>query len=624
MYRDMNLVENIFEACDSIIQSDPLIHDSLLFQYSLAQIYYELSNNRTLEAYKIILDLEEDSHQSYISRKPRSAYNYINAFTIMSLGDLESAQKVYYNNVEFGKSTQDTATILMNLYSLGQLYNDEEESDAAIKCYQEILNMGKFNDRVSTHALTMFELSEAYLNKGNYKDALESINKGLELIQEHDLQVLKPDMLVQKGEIFIATKDFDSAELIRKEISSIDKKDINSSHFGEITLFYANLHASKKEHEKIIPLATSIIDTDGIKNSIKLSAYTKLHTAYHNMTRYDSAYHYLNEHNTLLEQNLKDEKLQKTNYLKIKYDSDQKEKDNELLSVKLIKNENFQKLLLILMGFFGLMISFLIAAYYQKIKYNKKLESEVQKRTVHLQQSNDLLKSSYKDIEEFNRILSHDLKEPVRNIVSFSQLTRKKLSEDSQFIDHIDIITNSGKQLSALIEEVNVYRNNVSNDLNTMTHFNISKLMNDVLSKVRQKYLKKNIQLKINNTGMIKSHLDSLEIIMNKIFDNASLFNDNDEVLIDVTYSLSENTHNFWIADNGIGIDPQYHDTIFQSFTRLNNRDAYTGSGLSLSIVKSLTNRLGGEIYITDSDSLTGTCFKIELPANPINYYSQN
>ncbi|MEO7677618.1 MAG: ATP-binding protein, partial [Verrucomicrobiota bacterium] len=68
-----------------------------------------------------------------------------------------------------------------------------------------------------------------------------------------------------------------------------------------------------------------------------------------------------------------------------------------------------------------------------------------------------------------------------------------------------------------------------------------------------------------------------------------------------------------WVEDNGIGIDPKYHDRIFAIFQRLHTSEEFTGTGVGLAVVKRAVERMNGNMGV-ESEAGKGSRFWIELP----------
>jgi two-component system, chemotaxis family, sensor kinase Cph1 len=86
--------------------------------------------------------------------------------------------------------------------------------------------------------------------------------------------------------------------------------------------------------------------------------------------------------------------------------------------------------------------------------------------------------------------------------------------------------------------------------------------------------------------------------LLTNLVSNAIKFHDGERPKIEVSASSRNNEFVFAIKDNGIGIDPQYHDNLFKMFQRLHSADEYPGTGIGLAISKKIVERHGGRIWI--------------------------
>jgi len=86
---------------------------------------------------------------------------------------------------------------------------------------------------------------------------------------------------------------------------------------------------------------------------------------------------------------------------------------------------------------------------------------------------------------------------------------------------------------------------------------------------------------------------------------------------VEISYDKTVTHHQIIVTDNGIGIEAQYHEKIFEMFKRLHNRSEYEGSGIGLAIVKLGTDKLNGQIDIKSAVG-EGTTFTLQLPYNEL------
>ena len=616
LYRDLHLTKKALDECQKIIDSETSLSDSIFFKYLIAQIYFEYNKANPLGAFQKITENKGITENSQLTDAQIGNFNYLKCFTLHSLGDFEAAQKEYYEAIERGRIARDTSNIVRNTYSLGQLFNDVKDYEDAITCFLQVNEYtNKFETRASTCALNNIELAEAYLNLEQYDEALSALKRAEEISNKSDLTILLSDVLMFRGNVYLGQNKIDSAEHIHKQLLLVNEGIKDQNNIFNTQRFLADLYLAKKMYPQALKLQKEIIeDLDSTALDTKIEALEKISKIYQEMNDFEGAYKQVLACNEVKEIRAADEKRQKTAYLKIKYDSEQKERDNAILSAELVKNQAERRLLYIMIVLAGLILIILFGAFYQKARYNKRLEQEVQKRTIKLKASNKLLNTRNKELDEFNRILSHDLKEPLRNIVSFSQLASRDVTDVQKVKEYLNIVTDSGTQLHQLVEDVNIFQNTNTIDITENTMIDIPEILNDIVQRVQQKYPKKVIKLNLGIIPNIIGTADILNPVFLNLIDNAVKYNKERLVLIDISYELKNKMHQFKVEDNGIGVAPDYRDRIFEMFKRLNVRDSYTGSGLGLSIVRKLIEKAGGEISLVQSQEKKGSTFLFSYP----------
>ncbi|HAE34226.1 MAG: hypothetical protein H6548_04115 [Chitinophagales bacterium] len=248
---------------------------------------------------------------------------------------------------------------------------------------------------------------------------------------------------------------------------------------------------------------------------------------------------------------------------------------------------------------------------------NRILEQEVATRTAELTETNESLMLANAELEEFAHISSHDLKEPIRNINSFSSLIERRISSitNEELLDYLSIIRFNAGQMQLLVNAVYEFVHINKEDI-LVGIVNVSEVVEDVRRVLQstiqdcsgEVVLKDHPETVISNRGM-------LFLILRNLLENGLKYNRSDRPRVEISVECVGNVDHWEIRDNGLGIAPQYHQRIFELFKRLHNREEFQGSGLGLSITRKVVNRLGGEIGIISEEG-HGSVFWFRLPAN--------
>ena len=223
-------------------------------------------------------------------------------------------------------------------------------------------------------------------------------------------------------------------------------------------------------------------------------------------------------------------------------------------------------------------------------------------------------KKTNADLERFNYLASHDLKEPIRNIGNFTGLIFKKLPAQArkELGDYFSIIKNSSKHLYDLLDDLVKY--------NQIRHFNpvfqevdMKALISDVWISLEEVVQQNNAKLNVDTLPAINSSQSLLYILFYNLIENGLKYNTSEDPVIRIIYTKQSGMHEFRIIDNGQGIDEAYHKTVFQVFRKLENRRETPGSGIGLAICKTIVQKLKGKIEL-ESQLNQGSTFIVELP----------
>ena len=229
-----------------------------------------------------------------------------------------------------------------------------------------------------------------------------------------------------------------------------------------------------------------------------------------------------------------------------------------------------------------------------------------------LAMSNQALKRSNKELDDFAYVASHDLKAPLRAIQSLSQWiiedTAELLPEESQ--KHFEQMQQRVERMERLLEDLLRYSRvgRISTDIQPV---DTKALVQDIIDLIAPR---KELQFNIApDLPTVMSEQSPLHQVFQNLISNAIKHNDKPESSIDVSWQEKGDLVSFTVKDNGPGIDAKYHERIFQIFQTLKPRDEIEGSGMGLAIVKKLINHHGGTISVS-SKLGEGTAFTFTWP----------
>lgn len=269
---------------------------------------------------------------------------------------------------------------------------------------------------------------------------------------------------------------------------------------------------------------------------------------------------------------------------------------------------------------------------------NKSLESEINDRKaseekVHelnhkLLQNIERLESANKELDRFAFMASHDLQEPLRKIITFSdRLSSKytgKLDEEADM--YINRIQSAAERMRALIKDILALSKIVA-DKDSFVETNLTTLVNDVISEM-------DIGIKEKEAKILVEKLPSLVInpvLMRSLFQNLisnslKYSKKNTKPIIRISSEISfernknekdvkEKYCRIHVTDNGIGFDQKDSEQIFSIFKRLHFNNEFEGTGIGLAICKKITEQHNGFISARSKVN-EGSTFIVSLPVS--------
>ncbi|MEK6544619.1 MAG: ATP-binding protein [Elusimicrobiota bacterium] len=232
---------------------------------------------------------------------------------------------------------------------------------------------------------------------------------------------------------------------------------------------------------------------------------------------------------------------------------------------------------------------------------------EAKKRTIELDRSN-------KELEQFAYIASHDLQEPLRKIINFTEVLSQRYctSLDEKAKRYIDFAADGARRMQHLITDLLSYAR--------LGRPNAQPRLGMIATALKEALCDLEIRVKETGASITTDDLPALEVnltqfkqLFQNLIGNALKFKGEQAPVIDVGSRKEAGEWLFWVKDNGIGLEPQYAQRIFEIFQRLHTKEEYAGSGIGLAVCKKIVEMHAGKIWV-ESEIGKGSVFYFTLP----------
>ena len=271
----------------------------------------------------------------------------------------------------------------------------------------------------------------------------------------------------------------------------------------------------------------------------------------------------------------------------------------------------------------GFSILLLVFSYF-KILHELEKSKALQKK---ISDTNFILEKSNGELAQFAYVASHDLQEPLRKIQTFiSRINDTETTLSPKSKDYFNRVDNSAKRMQQLIRDILSY-SRVDNRDSKFEQTDLNEVIEAVKYQLEEFIKEKNVVVNAEKLPVINAVKYQLEQLFQNLISNSIKFARPDVPPVinisadavsgsSLNYPSAQKNINYTrirFADNGIGFDQQYEDRIFNIFQRLNNREAYEGNGIGLSIVKKISEAHGGFV-IASGESGGGAVFAVYIP----------
>jgi signal transduction histidine kinase len=228
------------------------------------------------------------------------------------------------------------------------------------------------------------------------------------------------------------------------------------------------------------------------------------------------------------------------------------------------------------------------------------------------------LERSNAELEQFAYVASHDLQEPLRKVASFCQLLQRRYigQLDARADQYIEYAVDGAHRMQALIDDLLAF-SRVGRHEREAVLVSCASALSQARVNLASEIRKAGAVIETAELPSVRAEFPLLTSLFQNLIGNAIKFHGERPPVIRV--SVTQQDDGFWcfsVADNGIGIAPDYADRIFVIFQRLHDRNSYAGTGIGLAMCRKIVEHYGGKIWL-DTEYQDGAKFLFTLPVTP-------
>jgi signal transduction histidine kinase len=248
----------------------------------------------------------------------------------------------------------------------------------------------------------------------------------------------------------------------------------------------------------------------------------------------------------------------------------------------------------------------------------EKMRARIVAELAALQTAEAELRRSNQELEQFAYVASHDLQEPLRKVASFCQLLQQRYGGelDARADQYIGFAVDGAQRMQDLINDLLAF-SRVGRMEQPHTDVDTAKLVERAQADLSRTIEETGAEVVVEGElPVVQGDASLLRLVFQNLIGNAIKFRSEAAPRVEISVEREETCWRFRIADNGIGIDPEYAERIFVIFQRLHPRSQYEGTGIGLAMCRKIVEYHGGRMWLdTGTAEGTGSTFYFTLPA---------
>lgn len=526
------------------------------------------------------------------------------------IGKIETALSNYLNGLKTAEEGGYRLGVAKLLNNIGGIYydlgNDEKALDYWLRADSSYKALGRLDSRSST----LNNIGLIFLNQQDYDQALDYLNQAVELnlligdkkglaLEYMNIGGIKLDL----GQREEALKYLNQSYQIAKEIKDVNIEAMILIDLGNFYLDLESYTTALSHYNRARQLGKQLKS-----NTLLMQSHSALAQIAAMQGEYKDAYEHHQLYETYKDSIYNERSSQQIAEMEIKYETEQKEKENQLLrSEKRIQEIqlNQQRTIIII---FIIFIVIAVAVTFLMIRDN-----------VHRKKLNQMLRVSNAAKDRFFSIIAHDLRDPFSTILSFVRLLQRNVDRFSKedVLKLTEELRNMTLSTMTLLENLLEWSRAQTGklELKLVSH-RLAAIVDQNISLIKQHAQDKNITIEMNveKSLMVFSDKNMTGTVIRNLLSNAVKFTDHGGQ-VTISARVINGLTQISVTDTGIGISETVRDKLFSIDTKISTKgtDDERGSGLGLILCKELVEKQGGTIEV-ESKVGQGSTFRITLP----------
>jgi signal transduction histidine kinase len=227
------------------------------------------------------------------------------------------------------------------------------------------------------------------------------------------------------------------------------------------------------------------------------------------------------------------------------------------------------------------------------------------------------LERSNAELEQFAYVASHDLQEPLRKVSSFCQLLQQRYGGqlDERADQYIGFAVDGARRMQDLINDLLAF-SRVGRHERPHTAVDCNALVAGARADLARAIEDSGAEVEAGELPTVQGDPSLLRLVFQNLIGNAVKFRGPEPPRVDIGAERDDGAWRFSVADNGIGIDPEYAERIFVIFQRLHPRSSFEGTGIGLAMCRKIVEYHGGRMWLDTDHDGAGARFCFTLPAD--------